>query len=144
MVLMEVKEVLGSPRTGVMDGEPPCGCWGLNLQELGVLLVSESSLQTLEGLSLEDSPQNLCLTLRLWKQTAGTRAQTVMPSEFYEERPGSRKYKVHFCRCSPSLQLSHSSSLVITVLQWHEMPASEQERSIHHPDVNLEGLSTSH
>ena len=59
-----------------------CGCWGLNLQELGVLLVSESSLQTLEGLSLEDSPQNLCLTLRLWKQTAGTRAQTVMPSEF--------------------------------------------------------------
>ena len=62
MVLMEVKEVLGSPRTGVMDGEPPCGCWGLNLQELGVLLVSESSLQTLEGLSLEDSPQNLCLT----------------------------------------------------------------------------------
>ena len=60
---MEVKEVLGSPRTGVMDGEPPCGCWGLNLQELGVLLVSESSLQTLEGLSLEDSPQNLCLTL---------------------------------------------------------------------------------
>lgn len=81
MVLMEVKEVLGSPRTGVMDGEPPCGCWGLNLQELGVLLVSESSLQTLEGLSLEDSPQNLCLTLRLWKQTAGTRAQTVMPSE---------------------------------------------------------------
>lgn len=64
MVLMEVKEVLGSPRTGVMDGEPPCGCWGLNLQELGVLLVSESSLQTLEGLSLEDSPQNLCLTLQ--------------------------------------------------------------------------------
>lgn len=61
---MEVKEVLGSPRTGVMDGEPPCGCWGLNLQELGVLLVSESSLQTLEGLSLEDSPQNLCLTLQ--------------------------------------------------------------------------------
>lgn len=83
---MEVKEVLGSPRTGVMDGEPPCGCWGLNLQELGVLLVSESSLQTLEGLSLEDSPQNLCLTLRLWKQTAGTRAQTVMPSELHVVR----------------------------------------------------------
>lgn len=59
LVLVEVKEGLGSPRTGVMGDELPRGCWELNLQEPGVLSVSESALQTPEGLSLEDSPQNL-------------------------------------------------------------------------------------
>lgn len=57
-VLLEVKEVTGAPQTGGTDAGAPCGCWELNLREPGVLLVSESSCQTPEGLSLEDSPQN--------------------------------------------------------------------------------------
>lgn len=58
LVLLEVEEVTGAPRTGGTDAEAQCGCRELNLHEPGELSVSESSRQTLEGLSLEDSPQN--------------------------------------------------------------------------------------